>query len=305
MQPRSGVFLFAVVVGSSSCTNGKPGSSPECTNSDECAPGSICVSGHCRTLCDSDGDCTAGLECNDDGVCVPSANAGKGPIVTRVDGDGSLDAAAPTTPNKADHRVRRIVTLDGQNLADTTVTLTSESVSQVLEVCQTGTNRIKVVLPVGVQPGSYLLTVASQAGSCDASLTVLQGEDGAAGATGPQGPEGPQGAQGVQGAQGIQGPQGVQGAPGPTPDFASILSVVTANADSGTAYYATATAACPSGRYATGGGCALTGLGTTANGGMVKVDEPVVSGGQVTGWTCRCQGNSTTCTVEANVVCAD
>jgi hypothetical protein len=44
-------------------------------------------------------------------------------------------------------------------------------------------------------------------GSCDATLPILQGEDG------PQGPQGPQGIQGAQGIPGIQGEVGPPGEP--------------------------------------------------------------------------------------------
>ena len=84
-----------------------------------------------------------------------------------------------------------------------------------------------------------------------------------------------------------------------TVDFGSILSVVElVGIEDQTA---TAEVICPTGAFATGGGC-----GAVANGGhMVKVDEPVVLEGAPIGWKCACSADvDATCTLKATVVCA-
>jgi hypothetical protein len=82
--------------------------------------------------------------------------------------------------------------------------------------------------------------------------------------------------------------------------FSSLLSLVSANGTSGAT--SSATASCGAGRFATGGGCGVT----AANGSVVvKINEPTVSGGKPTGWTCACSQTeaSVNCTITADAVC--
>ncbi len=289
--------LLSVVA---ACAGNKPTTPGGCKSIGDCDSGSVCVAGTCRAICYSDGDCVEGQACSGEGVCIPSTVTGGVPVISRVDGDG----VAETDPTKTDHRVRRVVTIDGQNLRETTVTLANATMTHPLEICEAGGNRIKVLLPLGLSADTYRLTVTNQAGSCDATLPILQGEPGPQGTTGPQGPAGPQGAQGAQGAQGIQGPAGPAGPAGPTPDFASVLSVVSATDAPGTGTTASATASCGAGKYATGGGCGIYSIGNW-NGVIPKIDEPVVSNNLPTGWTCACAAKDGTCAVKASVICAD
>ena len=85
---------------------------------------------------------------------------------------------------------------------------------------------LSALLPPGVPPGSYALTVV--AGPAAVQTTVFavtlgamgpRGDDGApgsAGVQGPEGPTGPAGPAGPAGSSGPQGPQGPQGFPGPS-----------------------------------------------------------------------------------------
>lgn len=96
-----------------------------------------------------------------------------------------------------------------------------------------------------------------------------QGEKGDAGSIGPQGPQGekgdvgpqgPQGPQGDTGVQGVAGPQGPQGDPGLID-----LEVVVAKSESLGIDNTGASAKCPLGKYAIGGGArALEALNTQA-----------------------------------------
>jgi hypothetical protein len=104
----------------------------------------------------------------------------------------------------------------GVNFTGGTATLSLGGAA--LAITNIAPNQIDALLPVGVQPGSYLLTLtlAKGAGNSSNSSELRSDEFWVTiGAVGPQGPQGPQGAQGSPGAQGAPGAQGPAGAPGP------------------------------------------------------------------------------------------
>jgi len=72
--------------------------------------------------------------------------------------------------------------------------------------------QIVAMLPAGLQPGTFNLTVSSSSGSTNFDLTY--GATGPQGPGGPAGPTGPQGPVGPTGPAGSQGPRGLTGAPG-------------------------------------------------------------------------------------------
>jgi len=83
-------------------------------------------------------------------------------------------------------------------------------------------------------------------------------------------------------------------------NYGSILSVVRVQAPTPD-IVTLATASCPAGGFATGGGCAIN---TATAASVVKIDEPVVAGTAPTGWTCACQASgSTTCGITATAIC--
>jgi hypothetical protein len=90
--------------------------------------------------------------------------------------------------------------------------------------------------------------------------------------------------------------------------FSSLLSTVTASAAA--AQVTTATAACGAGKFATGGGCAISSCtnAATPSGVIPKADEPVVTGGKPTGWKCTMQAQAASgtpaCALLASAVCA-
>jgi hypothetical protein len=93
-----------------------------------------------------------------------------------------------------------------------------------------------VILPAGVSPGSYLLTVINNSRRRNGNgirhtawfyLTFGEtgsnaGPQGPQGPAGAQGPAGPQGPAGFQGPPGPQGPAGIQGPAGPKGDTGAI-----------------------------------------------------------------------------------
>lgn len=142
----------------------------------------------------------------------PSQPGGNAPAVTITSAEASFLAG----------------TLDivGQNFDRGAVTVTLGSTP--LTVSASSATAIQAVLPLGVSPGTYRLTV--QAGQSSTTLDVTigttgpQGPQGTVGPigppgpqgeTGPMGPQGPQGLPGEAGAQGPAGPQGTTGATGP------------------------------------------------------------------------------------------
>lgn len=128
--------------------------------------------------------------------------------------------------------------------------------------------------------------------------TGATGAAGATGADGAQGPKGDTGATGPAGADGAQGPKGDTGAQGPKGDtgpqglpgsIAASRQVVTA---SGTG---SATATCPTGFSAIGGGATIT---TAANAGQLRAND--LSGDSA--WSAS--SNKPTDTITVHVVCA-
>lgn len=77
----------------------------------------------------------------------------------------------------------------------------------------------------------------------------LVGPEGPQGSTGPPGSQGPEGPEGKQGEPGLQGPQGETGPPGPE----KVLTATTVSQSVSIGHY-TASAMCPTGYVATGGG---------------------------------------------------
>jgi hypothetical protein len=103
------------------------------------------------------------------------------------------------------------------------------------------------------------------------------GAPGPAGTPGQQGPQGPPGLNGAAGPQGPQGPvglsgqQGAQGPPGP-PGMSGYEIVVGSQSSSGTA-----SANCPSGKLAVGGG--METAGDDPNDVLLTSSKPVSAGG--------------------------
>ncbi|MFD9124245.1 hypothetical protein [Kitasatospora sp. NPDC059571] len=117
-----------------------------------------------------------------------------------------------------------------------------------------------------------------------------QGDIGAQGALGAQGPQGVTGSQGAQGVLGAQGPQGVtgsQGTPGPGGAQSTVVTSVGAQGF--------ATASCPVGTFAIGGGYSNSG------GTPVLFDGPV-GGSPATGW--QVQVSDGTATPTAFAICS-
>lgn len=73
--------------------------------------------------------------------------------------------------------------------------------------------RIDALLPAGIAPGSYLLTLSTNPSPIPTAVFIAT--IGAAGPQGPQGEAGSRGETGSQGPQGVQGPEGPKGDPGP------------------------------------------------------------------------------------------
>jgi len=136
-----------------------------------------------------------------------------------------------------------------------------------------------------------------------AGATGVAGPTGASGGLGPIGPTGPQGptgAAGPTGAPGPTGPQGQPGAPGPNgvasiSGYQRVAGTATAN-DNTTPK--TATATCPAGKKAVGGGFVVGGTASI----VVSANYPSSD----TVWTVSAYRptGSATFSLQAYVVCA-
>lgn len=147
----------------------------------------------------------------------------------------ALARAQEGLDRRAEMNIRRIaadrragtMTIFGRNFClNPTVTLAAEPLEVLATIVGKGTDEITVVLPEGVQPAGYRLTVDCGVTARGAAISDSfdLGGGGAVGDVGPRGPAGPQGETGPQGPAGVQGPpgpigltgpQGAQGDPGP------------------------------------------------------------------------------------------
>lgn len=129
--------------------------------------------------------------------------------------------AAPEQPAiteaRADAGIVRIV---GTDLGGAAPRATLGNVPLVIVAASA--TQIDALLPPGLAPGSYLLSLAfgSKANAPYDEFWITigaagpQGPAGKDGATGPSGPQGPQGVAGKEGATGPMGPQGLRGKDG-------------------------------------------------------------------------------------------
>src|SRR5690349_4909412 len=126
--------------------------------------------------------------------------------------------------------------ITGANFSPGNLTVNLGSAVAPLSITSSSASRIDALLPAGIAPGSYLLTVTlgkqgtgeskndefwvtigaagPQGPAGPAGAAGAQGPAGSMGATGAQGPAGPAGAAGAPGAPGAQGPAGPAGTPG-------------------------------------------------------------------------------------------
>ena len=126
---------------------------------------------------------------------------------------------------------------------------------------------LKIPSPLGVYTGCYSVPTGALR-LVPASLRCKRGERrvrwnqigprGADGATGATGEQGPQGAQGPAGPTGPAGPAGPAGPPGPSGSQLVTGTPVTSAANAPRNTVTTATATCPAGTVALGGGALVT-----------------------------------------------
>ncbi|MFC1609734.1 collagen-like protein [Myxococcota bacterium] len=164
----------------------------------------------CVQLCLTDKECVEeGSICNGD-FCELGERTDL-PVIVGIDGDGTEDLG----PGHTEHRIRRSLTVRGSHLAGVSVFLSGPNHhGQELDVCVPGDTEITVELPDWVEEGAHLLSVSTQAGSCEATLPLLEGEQGVKGDPGAVGPPGVKGDTGAQGEQGVKGDPGAVGTPG-------------------------------------------------------------------------------------------
>jgi hypothetical protein len=165
--------LFIIALATVGCSNN--GASTECRPS-SCPAGYVCVDRECRQVCIDDLTCATTDEICDDGICISGTRSGQ-PAIWSVDGDGSVDPLAAA--GHTSHRIGRNLVINGENLDGVRVTLFDTTTTYNLEVCSTSESQLVVQMPDRLTSGAeYQLRVAAQAGSCTATLPVLQGEPG-------------------------------------------------------------------------------------------------------------------------------
>ena len=160
------VPLAAWVLLSSACSTHKR---QDCS-AEGCPAGQVCTGGACVALCEADLDCPIEQICAEQ-TCQTGRRSGA-PTILGIDGDGAVDGAL----GHAAHRVHNRLVIDGDHLAGARVTL--DSGSNALQVCEESDTQLIVELPADLAVGNHTLSVVTQAGSCNATLPVLQGEQG-------------------------------------------------------------------------------------------------------------------------------
>ena len=149
--------------------------SGDCSSTDDCSPGEVCINSSCEQVCRSDADCGDGRICVTD-VCQTGVREAA-PVITSIDADGTPDHA----PGHAGHHIYRRLTVLGEHLEGSAAFLDDGGARHELEVCSSSASRLEVTLPADLSPGTHTLSVVTQGGQCDATLPVLQGETGPAG----------------------------------------------------------------------------------------------------------------------------
>ena len=145
----------------------------------------------------------------------------------------------------------------------------------------------------------------------------VQGAPGPEGSTGPQGAAGPRGATGLTGSQGSAGPQGATGARGPagaTGAAGASGTIASSTAVAGTPALSTvgapvgstvtASATCPQGEVALGGGAQVTASGTSAKDVVLRSSFPTSTNGwRATGSVIAPLGSTDQMSVRPYVLC--
>ncbi len=183
------LLTLATLIVLTACTGRQSGT---CASTSDCPSGRACVDGVCETVCDSDvdcgpNDCNAGRICQVD-VCVPGCRRDL-PVVTSVDGDGTAAAVTRTdvTGTSAVHRVRTAITILGDHLAGSSVSLQDTAGTlHPLTVVSAIDTEIQATIPLALREGpaalaegAYLLTITNGLGSTqNTDVWLLQGEIG-------------------------------------------------------------------------------------------------------------------------------
>ncbi len=152
-----------------------------CDSAADCNAGEICGQGRdCEKLCNSDSGCLNSEIC-DEQVCVTGERPNL-PMISDIDADGESN----TTAGQVGRYLINTLTISGENFEGAAVTLSSGGTDWLLEICSATATELQVEIPSDLSSGGdYVLSVATQAGQCDATLPVLQGSQGEQGPAGP------------------------------------------------------------------------------------------------------------------------
>ncbi len=167
---ETGLACVVDVTGAGTCQTA------QCSTNDQCGrSGKVCLAGWCYLLCEVDGDCAPTESCVD-ARCIPRTSGSVPPTVDTINGTGTTDTTAGHATRHLDDRL----VITGSHLTGATATLVDAGGhSTALASCGTPTDtELQVELPSSVTAGTYTLSVANQAGTCDASVHLLQGEPG-------------------------------------------------------------------------------------------------------------------------------
>jgi hypothetical protein len=187
MRNLSRCLVVLVLSFVAACSGRKANSSGGSGDCGSCEAGQVCVDSTCKAICQSDSDCESTEICTDQ-LCGTGSRSNV-PTVTGIDANGS---ATGGSGGLAAHRYDGELTILGQNLAGASAELALGTQSWKLQICSSTDTNLVATFPAGFPDadGTYILTVANQAGACNTTLPILKGETGGAGAQGSQGSPG-------------------------------------------------------------------------------------------------------------------
>ncbi|MBI5507756.1 MAG: hypothetical protein HY903_03270 [Deltaproteobacteria bacterium] len=182
-------LVVVIGVGSAGC-GGKTATT--CATNTDCPDGHVCLTQKCEQVCTTDQDCSAGRVCNGE-ICI--SGQGAGPTITDVTGSGDGAACQATTGKPC---IGTALVVTGTHLGGSTFQLASKTggPTYAMTILEGGRNQDTVVdlVPSASGPAlvedDYTLTAVNAAGTAQAAVNLLKGEQGIKGDKGDKGDPG-------------------------------------------------------------------------------------------------------------------
>ncbi len=183
------VLVACVLFLASACSNNAP---LGCDSAAQCPAGHVCLDRKCTQVCQSDDDCVAGTHCDGEKeLCVPGSRGADGePVIESVAGTSS-ENCVDLSSNPIGACIGTAFAVSGVNLAGASWELvSSEGIGERIALAPVGqqqNNHVVVAPAQDLAEGTYLLVATNGAGTAQATLGLLRGEQGPQGVPGQDG----------------------------------------------------------------------------------------------------------------------